>query len=55
MLDWLGEAEAAKAIEGSVGRALLAGGSRTPDLGGTATTQEAADAILAELALALRA
>jgi 3-isopropylmalate dehydrogenase len=41
------EAEAA-AIESAVDRALE-GGLRTRDLGGTATTTDAADAVLAEL------
>jgi len=55
MLDWLGESEAAKAIERSVGRVLEQRKSVTPDLGGTATTSQVTDAILDELGLALRA
>jgi 3-isopropylmalate dehydrogenase len=42
------EAEAA-AVESAVDRAL-AGGLRTADLGGAATTAEATDAVLGELA-----
>ena len=55
MLDWLGESEAAQAIERSVGRVLEARRFVTPDLGGTARTSEVTGAILAELGLALRA
>jgi tartrate dehydrogenase/decarboxylase / D-malate dehydrogenase len=55
MLDWLGESEAAKAIERSVGHVLEARRSVTPDLGGTARTSELTDAVLTELGLTLRA
>jgi tartrate dehydrogenase/decarboxylase / D-malate dehydrogenase len=59
MLDWLGESEAAKGIERSVGRVLEARRVRTPDLGGTSRTAEITDAVLAqlreELGLSLRA
>jgi tartrate dehydrogenase/decarboxylase/D-malate dehydrogenase len=55
MLDWLGEKDAAKAIERSVGRVLEEGSVRTPDLGGTAKTNEVTGAILAKLGLTLRA
>lgn len=44
----LDQAEAADRIEAAVGRAL-AGGLRTADLGGSATTVEAADAVIAAL------
>ena len=44
MFEQLGQAEAARAIEGAV-RAGLAAGVRTPDVGGTATTREVAEAV----------
>ncbi len=50
MLQHLGAAAAAKRIEKAV-RAVLARGERvTPDLGGTATTQQVANAVLEQLA-----
>ena len=55
MLDWLGETDAAKAIERSVGRVLEEGSVRTPDLGGSAKTHDLTDAVLAKLGLTLRA
>ncbi|MBV8599968.1 MAG: tartrate dehydrogenase, partial [Candidatus Eremiobacteraeota bacterium] len=55
MLEWLGEAEAAKAVERAVGHVLSERRVRTPDLGGTSTTTEVTDAIIAQLGLALRA
>ncbi len=45
MLRHLGEAAAADAIEATMGAILAAGTVRTPDLGGTATTDQVADAI----------
>ncbi len=45
MLDWLGERTAAEAIRRAVEAVLEEGKVRTPDLGGTATTQELARAI----------
>lgn len=45
MLDHLGEADAARALEAAFGHAL-ASGVATRDLGGTATTQEFADTVL---------
>ncbi|MGJ8536613.1 MAG: 3-isopropylmalate dehydrogenase [Parasphingopyxis sp.] len=44
----LGRSEAADRIEGAVGKAL-AGGLRTADIGGGATTREAGDAVIAML------
>ncbi len=44
MFEQLGQAEAARAVEGAV-RAALAAGARTPDVGGTATTREVAEAV----------
>ena len=55
MLDWLGEREAAKAIERSVGHVLAERLSLTPDLGGSAATSQLTDAIISNLGLALRA
>lgn len=55
MLDWLGERDAAKAVERSVGRVLQARAAVTPDLGGTAATSGVTDAILAELGATVRA
>ena len=57
MLDWLGEkhgdaaaASAARRIEAAVEHVLQAGKHLTPDLGGTAGTDEAAQAVIAALA-----
>jgi tartrate dehydrogenase/decarboxylase/D-malate dehydrogenase len=44
MLDHLGHPDAARAIVAAI-EAVLAGGPRTPDLGGTASTQEVGRAI----------
>ena len=56
LLDWLGRAqgspvleEAARDVEAAVERVLRSGEVRTPDLGGTATTAEVADAIVGAL------
>ncbi len=48
MFEALGEPDAARALERAV-REVVAGGVRTPDLGGTATTQEMASAMTAKL------
>ncbi len=45
LLDHLGEATAARAIEGAIEALLAEGGPRTPDLGGTATTAEVGAAL----------
>jgi tartrate dehydrogenase/decarboxylase / D-malate dehydrogenase len=45
MLDHLGEAAAAKSVLDAIGAVLADGSSRTPDLGGTATTAEVTAAI----------
>ncbi len=50
MLDHLGETAAAAGVERAVDVALAEPGSRTPDLGGAATTKECADAVIAALA-----
>ena len=49
MLDHLGQTKPAAAIQGAVAAVLKAGKVRTPDLGGTATTTQMADAVLAAL------
>jgi tartrate dehydrogenase/decarboxylase/D-malate dehydrogenase len=49
MLDHLGQSRAAAAIQGAVAAVLRAGTMRTPDLGGSATTAQMADAVLAAL------
>jgi isocitrate dehydrogenase (NAD+) len=49
MLDYLGERQAAKAVEDAVAKVLAAGDVLTGDLGGKATTQEMTDAIIKEL------
>jgi tartrate dehydrogenase/decarboxylase / D-malate dehydrogenase len=48
MLDHLGEAEAAAGLTAAAD-AVLGGGPHTPDLGGTASTREVADAVLGRL------
>jgi 3-isopropylmalate dehydrogenase len=45
MLDWLGEADAAKRIEDAVAAVIREGEVRTYDMGGSATTLEMAEAI----------
>ncbi len=56
MLGWLGDRHAdpvarsaGERIESAVGRVLGAGTTRTPDLGGRATTAEVGDAVVAAL------
>lgn len=49
MLEHLGEAAAAKAVEQAFCSVLAKGGPRTPDVGGNATTREAGEAIAAEV------
>ena len=48
MLEQLGHPEAARDLEGAV-RAAIAGGARTPDIGGKATTKEVAAAIFSRV------
>jgi tartrate dehydrogenase/decarboxylase/D-malate dehydrogenase len=47
MLDHMGQAEAARSVEGSVKAVLAAGSVRTPDLGGSSGTDEVAAAVAA--------
>lgn len=49
MLDHLGEAEAAQAVEKAFTSVIASNGPRTADLGGTATTREVGEAIAAEI------
>ena len=49
MLDHLGYAEAAQAVERSIAAVLAAGRTRTADLGGSSTTLEVSAAVIAEL------
>ena len=49
LLDHLGRPEAARDLLTGIERTLAGGTTRTPDLGGTATTQELTDAVLAAL------
>ncbi|TFH47775.1 MAG: hypothetical protein E4G89_07380 [Methanothrix sp.] len=44
MMEWLGESEKARRIEAAVQNAL-AGGARTPDLGGSARTADVTEAV----------
>jgi tartrate dehydrogenase/decarboxylase/D-malate dehydrogenase len=50
MLDHLGEAAAARALEEAVAKTLATGATLTPDLGGSATTDEVGAAVIARLA-----
>jgi tartrate dehydrogenase/decarboxylase/D-malate dehydrogenase len=45
MLSHLGHTEAGRAVEGAIETVLAEGGPRTPDLGGTATTEEVGKAV----------
>jgi tartrate dehydrogenase/decarboxylase/D-malate dehydrogenase len=54
MLDFLGEKQAAGLVDTAIRAASAEGRTRTPDLGGTATTREVVDAILEEMARAAR-
>ncbi len=49
MLDHLGEAEAARSIERSVQTVLSGGSVRTPDLGGSSSTEEVTAAVVSNL------
>jgi tartrate dehydrogenase/decarboxylase / D-malate dehydrogenase len=49
MLDHLGHRELHDKILGAIERVVATGKTRTPDLGGTATTKDVADAIVAEI------
>lgn len=49
MLQHLGEAKAAKAIEEAIEAVLAGSETRTPDIGGNATTREVGEAICAEV------
>jgi tartrate dehydrogenase/decarboxylase/D-malate dehydrogenase len=49
MVDHLGQAEAANAVRKAVEDVLAEGSVRTPDLGGTSSTQQVGDAVLSKL------
>lgn len=49
MLEHLGEERAARRLMGAVERVLAVGGARTPDLGGSATTGQLVEQVLAAL------
>ncbi|HXN48376.1 MAG TPA: tartrate dehydrogenase [Bryobacteraceae bacterium] len=49
MLDHLGETAAAGSVEGAVKAVLAAGSARTPDLGGSSSTEQMAAAVVAAL------
>jgi isocitrate dehydrogenase (NAD+) len=49
MLRYLGEKDAADAVEGAVRRVIQAGKNCTADLGGSASTKQYVDAVLAEM------
>jgi tartrate dehydrogenase/decarboxylase/D-malate dehydrogenase len=49
MLDWLGEGEAAKLVSGAIESVLAEAAVRTRDLGGTATTVQMTDAVIAAI------
>ena len=46
MLDHLGQPRAAQRLHDAVASVLKAGKTRTPDLGGKATTEQMGDAVL---------
>ena len=49
MLDHLGQTEASALIHKAVSQQLRSGGPRTPDLGGTASTDQVGQAVLKQL------
>jgi 3-isopropylmalate dehydrogenase len=49
MLDWLGEAKRAVALENAVAQVIKEGKVRTYDMGGTSTTLQMAEAIAEKL------
>jgi homoisocitrate dehydrogenase len=49
MLEWLGEKEAADRVEAAVLKVLEEGEIRTPDLGGSNTTDDMAEAVIERL------
>jgi isocitrate/isopropylmalate dehydrogenase len=49
MLEFLGEAKAAAALMGAIEQVCAQGETLTADLGGSATTTQATDAILKQL------
>jgi 3-isopropylmalate dehydrogenase len=49
MLDWLGESKAARKVESAVLKVLSEGKVKTPDLGGKNSTDDMAEAVIAQL------
>jgi isocitrate/isopropylmalate dehydrogenase len=49
MLDWLGEAEMAQALEKSIADVILEGKVRTYDMGGDSSTIDVAEAVAERL------
>ena len=49
MLDHLGHRDVHDRILGAIERVIASGKTRTPDLGGQATTKDLADAIVGEI------
>ena len=49
MVDHLGHGDAARAIEGAIETVLASGAPLTPDLGGSASTEELGNAVAAAL------
>jgi isocitrate/isopropylmalate dehydrogenase len=45
MLDWMGEGDAARALEAAIGGVIAAGRVRTRDMGGDAGTLDVARAV----------
>ncbi len=54
MLEFLGEAQAAQLVDGALRAVLAAGRVRTPDLGGSASTTDVTEAVLAGMRAAAR-
>jgi isocitrate/isopropylmalate dehydrogenase len=49
MLDWLGETEKAAALDAASAGVIREGRVRTPDMGGSNTTLEVAEAVAGQL------
>jgi tartrate dehydrogenase/decarboxylase/D-malate dehydrogenase len=49
MLEHLGMTDAAKAVDAAVAAVLAEGEIRTPDLGGSSSTSEVTDAVIARI------
>jgi 3-isopropylmalate dehydrogenase len=49
MLDWLGESDMARRLEGAIASVIAEGNVRTYDMGGSHTTLEMAEAVARSL------